>query len=59
MQRMRTFVIYYKFMGPGEKKPGPIRHYKLQASNAKEAEKLLRQYACYPGLEVVRVEEVA
>jgi len=55
---MKTYVIYFKFQQPGEKKPGPIRHYKLQAASIKEAEQLLRQYTTYEGLEVIRIEEV-
>ena len=55
---MRTFVIYFKYTLPGEKKPGPVRHYKLQANTPKEAEELLRRYAAYPGLDLVKIEEV-
>ncbi len=55
---MKTFVIYYKYTLPGAKKPGPIRHYKLSANTVREAEGMLRQYANYPGLEVIRVEEI-
>jgi len=57
-ERMRTYVVYFKYHTPGDKNPGPVRHYKLQASNPGEAERMVRQYANYPGLEVLRIEEV-
>ncbi len=55
---MKTFIIYYRFTKPGEKKPGPVQHYKLMAGDRDEAEQLMRRYANYPGIEVLEVREV-
>lgn len=58
-RNMKTFVIYYKYHVEGEKNPGPVRHYKLQADDERQAEQLLRRFANYKGLEVLRIERVA
>lgn len=55
---MKTFVIYYKYQLEGEKKPGPVRHHKIQANDEEEARRLLKRYANYPRLEVLRLEQV-
>lgn len=57
-QSLKTFVVYYRYQVEGEKGQGPVRHYKLQADSARDADRLLRRYANYPGLEVLRVEAV-
>lgn len=60
MQRetLKTFVVYFRYQVEGEKGQGPVRHHKFQAGSARQAEKMLRSYANYPGLEILRVEEI-
>ena len=54
---LSTYIIYFRFTKPGEKKPGPITHYKVKARDVSEARDLARQYANYPGIEVVEILE--
>ena len=54
---LSTYIIYFRFTKPGEKKPGPITHYKVRARDVSEARDLVRQYANYPGIEVVEILE--
>jgi hypothetical protein len=54
---LSTYIIYFRFTKPGEKKPGPITHYKIMARDVSEARDLARQYANYPGIEVVEILE--
>ena len=56
-EALSTFIIYFRFTKPGEKKPGPITHYKVMARDVSEARDLARQYANYPGIEVVEILE--
>lgn len=55
---MRMFVIYFRYQQPEEKKPGPVRHFKIEAENADEARATLRRHANYKGLEIIRLEEL-
>ncbi|MCC7293194.1 MAG: hypothetical protein IT449_14130 [Phycisphaerales bacterium] len=55
---MKTFVVYFRYHVSGEKNPGPVRHYKLQAEDSRSAEQLLRRMANYQGLEVLQIEQV-
>ena len=52
---LRTYIIYFRFTKPGEKKPANVSHYKLSARDAEEARELARQYANYPGIEIVDI----
>jgi hypothetical protein len=54
---MKWYVVYFKFQKSGEKKPGPVSHYKLQARSLQEAREMAKRYANYPGIEIVNVEE--
>lgn len=58
MKAMKTFVVYFRYHVSGEKNPGPVRHYKLQAEDSRSAEQLLRRMANYQGLEVLQIEQV-
>ncbi len=55
---LRTYIIYYKYKNPGDKKPGPVKHYRVSANNLEEARQLASQYGNYPDLEVVRVTPI-
>ncbi len=54
---LSTYIIYFRFTKPGEKKPGPITHYKVMARDVSEARDLARQYGNYPGFEIVEILE--
>ena len=56
-EALSTYIIYFRFTKPGEKKPGPITHYKVMARDVSEARDLARQYGNYPGFEIVEILE--
>lgn len=53
---MRMYIVYYRYKNPNDKKPGPVRQYRLYASDANEAQRLVTKYANYPNLEIVSVK---
>lgn len=53
---MRMFIVYYRYTNPGDKKPGPVRQFRIFAVDASEAQRMLNQYANYPNLEVVSIK---
>jgi len=52
---MIPFTVYFKFKNPGDKKPGPVKQFRIYASNLEEARQLVTQYATYPDIEVIRI----
>ncbi len=55
---MNEFIVYFRYQKPGDKKPGPITHQKLRADTIDQAREVAARQANYPGIEIVRVEEV-
>ena len=55
---MKVFIVYFRYQKPGDKKPGPITHQKIQADTIDQARQFAERQANYPGMEIVRVEEV-
>ena len=55
---LKPYIIYYKYKCPGDKKPGPITHQKIQADTIDQARQFAERQANYPGMEIVRLEEV-
>lgn len=53
---MRMFIVYYKYKAKGEKKPGPVRQFRIYAGNAEEARRMVTQYSTYPDIEVIRIQ---
>jgi hypothetical protein len=53
---MNTYIVYFKYQKPVDKKPGPVTHYKLQANSLAEAEQLARRQANYPGMNILKIE---
>lgn len=55
---LKTYIIYYQFQVPGEKKPGPVRQFRVFAASLEEARRLAREQGNYPNIEVLRVQAV-
>lgn len=55
---LKTFIVYYQYQQPGDKKPGPIRHFRLHATNVEEARQLAIRQANYENIEVLRVKQI-
>jgi len=53
--RLSPYIVYFKYTNPGEKKPGPVKHFRLYATNWEEARQLAMQQATYPNIEVLRI----
>ncbi len=56
-ETMQSYIIYYKYKNAGDKKPGPVRQYRIYAGSYDEARQLATQYANYPNIEVLRIKE--
>ncbi len=52
---LRVYLVYFKFIAPGDKKPGSVKHYRLYASSWEEARRLVAQQSTYPNIEVLRI----
>lgn len=55
---LRMYIVYYQYQIPGEKKPGPVRQFRVYASSLSEAKRLAAEQANYPNLQVLRIEAV-
>ena len=52
---LKIFIVYYRHKNPGDKGPGPVRQFRINASNLDEAKRMVTRYANYPNIEVVSV----
>lgn len=55
---LKTYIIYYQYHIPGEKKPGPVRQFRVFASSIAEAKRLAAEQANYPNIAVLSVKSV-
>lgn len=49
------YIILYKYKAQGEKKPGPVRQFRIYAGDLEEAKREAERYANYPDIEVLDV----
>ena len=54
---MRLYIILFKFQNPGDKKPGPVRQFRIYAGSYDEARRLMEQQGNYPNLEIVSIKQ--
>lgn len=52
---LKPYIIYFRCTSPGAKKPGPVKQFRLYATNSEEARQLATQYATYPSIEVLHI----
>ncbi|MHC5108443.1 MAG: hypothetical protein ACYTHJ_01025 [Planctomycetota bacterium] len=52
---LRLYYVYFKYKQPGDKKPGPVRHFRLYAQSIDDARKLATQQGNYPNLEILEI----
>ncbi len=55
---MQAFIILYKFKASGEKKPGPIRQFRIYADDLEQATREAKRYANYPDIEIIAVNPI-
>lgn len=53
MQQM--YIILFRYKPEGEKKPGPVRQFRIYADDIEEAQREAERYANYPNIELVDV----
>ena len=54
-EMLRAYIVYFKFVAPGDKKPGGVKQYRLYANSREEARRLAAQQSTYPNIEVLRI----
>ena len=52
---MQLFIVVFRYTKPGEKAPGPTQQYRIYARDLRQAWELAREYAQYPGIELLDV----
>jgi hypothetical protein len=52
---LKPYIVYFKYICPGDKKPGAVKHFRIYATTWEEARRLAAQQAGYPNIEVLRV----
>lgn len=52
---MDAYIIVYKYKREGEKKPGPVRQFRIYANDLEEARREAERHANYPNIEVLDV----
>lgn len=52
---MTAYIVYFKYKQTGDKKPGPVKQFRIYASSIEEARQLATQYANYPDIDVLRI----
>ena len=52
---MTLYIVYFKYKQIGDKKPGPVKQFRIYANNVEEARQLATQYANYPDIDVLRI----
>jgi len=50
------YIILYRYQAKGEKKPGPVRQFRIYADSLEDAKRQAKQYANYPNIEVLEVQ---
>lgn len=55
---MRLYIILFKFQNPGDKKPGPVRQFRIYANSYDEAKTLMERQGQYPNLEILSIKQV-
>ena len=52
---LKAFIVYYRYQGPSDKALGPVRQFRIYASDAEQARRLASQYGNYPNIEILRI----
>ena len=50
--------VLYNLQVPGEKKPGPVRQFRVYATSLGEAKRLAAEQSQYPNIEVLRIKTI-
>lgn len=50
------YIILYRYQAEGEKKPGPVRQFRIYADSYEDAQRQAERYANYPNIEVLEIQ---
>ena len=53
---MEAYIILYRYKAVGEKKPGPVRQFRVYAEDLADARLQAERYANYPDIQVIEVQ---
>lgn len=53
---MRPYIVYYKYKQPRDKKPGPVRQFRIYANSLEEARQIAVRHANYPNINVLDIK---
>lgn len=53
---MKMFIILFRYQIEGEKKPGPVRQFRIYARDIAEAQHEAKRYGNYPNLQILDVK---
>ena len=56
--QMDAYIILYRYQAEGEKKPGPVRQFRIYAEDLTDARRQAERYANYPNIDVIEVQPV-
>lgn len=52
---MQAYIILYRYKAKGEKKPGPVRQFRIYAADSSDAQRQAERYANYPDIEIIDI----
>lgn len=52
---MNLYIVLFRYKKPGDKLDGPVQQYRFYARDIRQAWELAKQYANYPGIELIDV----
>ncbi|MFQ5463180.1 MAG: hypothetical protein ACE5E5_11215 [Phycisphaerae bacterium] len=52
---LTPYIVYFTFITPGAKKPGPVKQFRVYAGDWEEARRVADKQSSYPDIEVLRV----
>lgn len=55
---MDAYIILFKYKREGDKKPGPVRQFRIYAEDLEAARREAERHANYPTIEVLDVHPV-
>lgn len=52
---MHVYIILFRYHIEGEKKPGPVRQFRIYADDLAEARREAQRYANYPNIQIIDI----
>ncbi len=52
---LKLYVVQFRYKLAGEKKPGPVRQFRIYADSLEQARRLTTEQANYPDVEILSI----